>query len=41
MRRASWRPLVVAIIGLVVVAVVSVGLVLLSSRTLQWAIGAG
>ena len=39
--RAGWRPLVVAIIGLVVVAAVSLGLVLITSRGLHWGIGAG
>lgn len=39
--RTGWRPLVVAIIGLVVVAAVSLGLVLLTSRALHWGIGAG
>lgn len=39
--RTGWRPLVVAIIGLVVVAAVSLGLVLLTSRGLHWGIGAG
>jgi uncharacterized integral membrane protein (TIGR00698 family) len=38
--RTGWRPLVVAIIGLVVVAAVSLGLVLLTSRILHWGIGA-
>ncbi len=37
--RAGWRPLVVAVIGLVVVAVVSLGLVLLTSRVLHWGVG--
>ncbi len=36
--RAGWRPLVVAVIGLVVVAAVSLGLVLLTSRVLGWSI---
>ncbi|HKP41158.1 YeiH family protein [Mycobacterium sp.] len=39
--RTGWRPLVVAIIGLVVVAAVSLGLVLLTSRVFHWGIGAG
>jgi uncharacterized integral membrane protein (TIGR00698 family) len=39
--RTGWRPLVVAIIGLVVVAAVSLGLVLLTSRGLHWGIGTG
>ena len=34
--KTGWRPLVVAIIGLVVVASVSLGLVLLTSRVLHW-----
>ena len=34
--RAGWRPLVVAVIGLVVVALVSLGLVLVTSRVLGW-----
>jgi uncharacterized integral membrane protein (TIGR00698 family) len=38
--RSGWRPLVVAIIGLVVVAAVSLGLVLLTSRGLHWGVGA-
>ena len=37
--RTGWRPLVVAVIGLVVVAVVSLGLVLLTSRVLGWGVG--
>jgi uncharacterized membrane protein YadS len=37
--RSGWRPLVVAIIGLVVVAAVSLGLVLFTSRVLPWGIG--
>lgn len=36
--RAGWRPLVVAVIGLVVVALVSLGLVLLTSRVLGWGV---
>jgi uncharacterized integral membrane protein (TIGR00698 family) len=39
--RTGWRPLAVAVIGLVVVAAVSLGLVLLTSRGLHWGIGAG
>jgi uncharacterized integral membrane protein (TIGR00698 family) len=39
--RTGWRPLVVAVIGLVVVAAVSLGLVLLTSRGLHWGVGAG
>ena len=39
--RTGWRPLVVAVIGLVVVAAVSLGLVLITSRGLHWGIGAG
>ncbi len=38
--RTGWRPLVVAIVGLVVVAAVSLGLVLLTSRGLHWGVGA-
>ncbi|MCV7224839.1 YeiH family protein [Mycolicibacterium komossense] len=34
--RTGWRPLVVAVIGLVVVATVSLGLVLLTSRVFGW-----
>jgi uncharacterized integral membrane protein (TIGR00698 family) len=37
--RSGWRPLVVAVIGLVVVAAVSLGLVLFTSRVLHWGIG--
>jgi uncharacterized membrane protein YadS len=37
--RTGWRPLVVSVIGLVVVAVVSLGLVLLTSRVLHWGVG--
>jgi uncharacterized membrane protein YadS len=37
--RTGWRPLVVAVIGLVVVAVVSLGLLLLTSRVLHWGVG--
>jgi len=36
--RTGWRPLVVAVIGLVVVALVSLGLVLLTSRVLGWGV---
>ena len=39
--RTGWRPLAVAVIGLVVVAAVSLGLVLITSRGLHWGIGAG
>jgi uncharacterized integral membrane protein (TIGR00698 family) len=39
--RTGWRPLVVAVIGLVVVAAVSLGLVLITSRGLHWGVGAG
>ncbi len=39
--RTGWRPLGVAVIGLVVVAAVSLGLVLVTSRGLHWGIGAG
>ncbi|MCV7178016.1 YeiH family protein [Mycolicibacterium sphagni] len=38
--KAGWRPLVVAVIGLVVVAAVSLGLVLFTSRVLHWGVGA-
>ncbi|WP_372489508.1 YeiH family protein [Candidatus Mycolicibacterium alkanivorans] len=38
--RTGWRPLVVAVIGLVVVAAVSLGLVLVTSRVLHWGVGA-
>src|ERR1700761_6211760 len=34
--RTGWRPLVVAVIGLTVVASVSLGIVLLTSRVLHW-----
>ncbi|BDB44439.1 MULTISPECIES: YeiH family protein [Mycobacterium] len=37
--RTGWRPLVVAVVGLVVVALVSLGLVLLTSRVLHWGVG--
>jgi uncharacterized integral membrane protein (TIGR00698 family) len=36
--RTGWRPLVVAVIGLVVVASVSLGIVLLTSRVLHWGV---
>lgn len=36
--RTGWRPLVVAIIGLLVVATVSLGLVLLTSRVFGWGV---
>jgi uncharacterized membrane protein YadS len=36
--RTGWRPLVVAIIGLTVVASVSLGLVLLTSRVFHWGV---
>ncbi len=39
--RTGWRPLAVAVIGLVVVAAVSLALVLITSRGLHWGIGAG
>ena len=39
--RTGWRPLLVAVVGLVVVAAVSLGLVLLTSRVFGWGIGAG
>lgn len=38
--RTGWRPLAVAIIGLVVVASVSLGLVLFTSRVLHWGVHA-
>jgi uncharacterized membrane protein YadS len=38
--RTGWRPLVVAVIGLVVVAAVSLALVLFTSRVLHWGVGA-
>ncbi|WP_019932179.1 YeiH family protein [Nocardia sp. BMG111209] len=34
--RTGWRPLVVAVVGLAVVATVSLGLVLFTSRVLHW-----
>lgn len=36
--RTGWRPLVVAVVGLVTVAVVSLGLVLFTSRVLHWGV---
>ncbi|GAB3012577.1 YeiH family protein [Mycobacterium bourgelatii] len=36
--RTGWRPLVVAVIGLTVVAVVSLGIVLLTSRVFHWGV---
>jgi uncharacterized integral membrane protein (TIGR00698 family) len=36
--RTGWRPLVVAVIGLAVVATVSLGLVLLTSRVFHWGV---
>ncbi|MFF0488992.1 YeiH family protein [Nocardia sp. NPDC004068] len=36
--RAGWRPLLVAVVGLVVVAAVSLGLVLFTSRVLHWGV---
>jgi uncharacterized integral membrane protein (TIGR00698 family) len=36
--RTGWRPLVVAVIGLLVVATVSLGLVLLTSRVFGWGV---
>jgi uncharacterized integral membrane protein (TIGR00698 family) len=38
--RTGWRPLVVAVVGLVVVAAVSLGLVLLFARVLHWGVAA-
>jgi len=38
--RTRWRPLVVAVIGLTVVATVSLGIVLLTSRVFGWGAGA-
>jgi uncharacterized integral membrane protein (TIGR00698 family) len=38
--RTGWRPLVVAVIGLAVVASVSLGIVLLTSRVFHWGVGA-
>ena len=37
--RTGWRPLVVAIIGLTVVASVSLGLVLLTTNVFHWGVG--
>jgi uncharacterized membrane protein YadS len=37
--RSGWRPLAVAVIGLLVVATVSLGLVLFTSRVLHWGVG--
>src|SRR5277367_3769778 len=37
--RTGWRPLVVAVIGLIVVASVSLGIVLLTSRVFHWGLG--
>ncbi len=36
--RTGWRPLVVAVVGLVTVAVVSLGLVPFTSRVLHWGV---
>ncbi|MFE3225338.1 YeiH family protein [Nocardia sp. NPDC059228] len=36
--RTGWRPLVVAVVGLVTVAVVSLGLVLFTARVLHWGV---
>jgi uncharacterized integral membrane protein (TIGR00698 family) len=38
--RTGWRPLVVAVIGLTVVATVSLGIVLLTSRVFHWGVTA-
>jgi uncharacterized integral membrane protein (TIGR00698 family) len=38
--RTGWRPLLVAVIGLTVVASVSLGIVLLTSRVFHWGVGA-
>ena len=38
--RTGWRPLLVAVIGLTVVASVSLGIVLLTSRVFHWGAGA-
>jgi uncharacterized membrane protein YadS len=38
--RTGWRPLVVAIIGLTVIASVSLGLVLLTTNVFHWGVGA-
>ncbi len=37
--RTGWRPLLVAVIGLIAVASVSLGIVLLTSRVLHWGVG--
>ena len=37
--RTGWRPLVVAVIGLTVVATISLGIVLLTSRVFGWGAG--
>jgi uncharacterized integral membrane protein (TIGR00698 family) len=37
--RTGWRPLLVAVIGLIVVASVSLGIVLLTSRVFHWGLG--
>jgi len=37
--RAGWRPLVVAMIGLIVVASISLGLVLLTTNVFHWGLG--
>jgi uncharacterized integral membrane protein (TIGR00698 family) len=37
--RTGWRPLLVAVIGLIVVASVSLGIVLLTSRVFHWGVG--
>lgn len=37
--RTGWRPLVVAVIGLTVVASVSLGIVVLTSRVFHWGVG--
>lgn len=37
--KTGWRPLVVAVIGLVTVAIVSLALVLFTSRVLHWGVG--
>ncbi|WP_438695989.1 YeiH family protein [Tsukamurella sputi] len=38
--RTGWRPLAVAVVGLVVVATVSLGLVLFTARVLHWGVAA-
>jgi uncharacterized membrane protein YadS len=38
--RTGWRPLLVAVIGLTVVASVSLAIVLLTSRVFHWGVGA-